>query len=244
MLKSPLLQFCSLELFLKFHQVTLIVNINNNHAAHKVTILQESIVLNVLNQNIGTPSLKNVLSVKLVTLGITSLVNAHAVSCQDQLLVINVSAQPQKLFGTVSAKPAHAQLIHSEITVLPAQPQEFGMLQLTNAFAKAQPTFGMETNASAQPIDMVQTVLNAQPQEDGIQLQTNVCAMLHSSGTDKTVFALNPTFYSKEDAENAQLDTNGSIINAKNATVTIKISKFTPVSENDRFIVWFIQILI
>ena len=96
--------------------------------------------------------------------------------------------------------------------------------------------FGMETNVFAHKVNTVQTVLNAQPQEDGIQLQINVFAMLHSSGTVRIVFVHNHTSYIKENAENAQLDSNGSIINVKNAIAIIKTLKFTPAFENDQFI--------
>ena len=146
----------------------------------------------------------------------------------------NVFVQHQKLYGTAPAKLAPVQPIHSETTVLLVQLQEFG--QIINVFVKPRLMFGMETNVFVHKVNTVQTVLNAQPQEDGIQLRINVFATLHSSGTVKIVFVHNHTFYIKENAENAQLDSNGLIINVKNAIAIIKTLKFTPVFENDRFI--------
>jgi hypothetical protein len=70
--------------------------------------------------------------------------------------MVNAFAQLQKLYGTVSAKPAHAQPIHSEIIVLHAKPQGFG--QTTNVFVKPQLPFGMEINVFAQKEDLDQAV--------------------------------------------------------------------------------------
>jgi hypothetical protein len=155
--------------------------------------------------------------------------------------MVNAFVHLQKLYGTVSAKPAHVQPIHSEIIVLHAQPQEFG--QTTNVFVKPQP-FGTEINVFAQKEDLGQAVLNAQLQEDGIQLLINAFVTLHLSGTVKIVYAHNHISYIKEDVENVQLASNGPIINVNNVAAIIKISKFLPVFEYDQFIGLFYYLFI
>jgi hypothetical protein len=202
------------------------VNINNSHAVHKVTIQQESIVLNVMFLNTGMLPLKDVLPVKQDTLGTKELTNAHAVNYQDKFLELNAFAHHQKQTGMKSQRPAHAHQTPSEINAFHAQPQDNGTGELTPVSAHHQPMFGTELNVSAQLEDTDQTVLNAQPQDTGTSPQINVHAEHHSSGTEQIVSALNHISYIKEDVPNVQMDLNGKIINAKNAIALIKNCKF------------------
>jgi uncharacterized protein (UPF0335 family) len=155
----------------------------------------------------------------------------------------NVYVQPLKLNGTVLVKHAHAQLTLLEINVNHAQPQEYGMFQQTNVSVLLQQMSGTETNVFAQLADMAQAVFNVQLQEDGIQLLINVSVIVHLSGMVKIVFVHNHISYIKEDVLDVHQDSNGLIIDVKNVTVIIKISKFSPDNnfENDPFIVLFVN---
>lgn len=167
------------------------VIIQDKHAAQKDIMLQEFIVLNVMLLNIGMPLLKDVLAVKLDTLGMQLFTNAHAVIYQDKLLEPIVYAHHQKLNGTIPLKLAHAHQTPMEINANHAQLQDNGTIKLTPVTAHHQQQYGTELNAFAQLEDMDPTVFNAQPQDTGISPLINVHADLHSSGTDKIVYAHN-----------------------------------------------------
>lgn len=213
------------------------VNINNNHAAHKDIMLQESIVLNVMPQNIGMLLTKDVLLANQDILGIKLYINAHAVNYQDKLLVLTVYAHHQKLNGTLLQRLAHAHQTLTEINANHVQHQESGTIKTILVNAHHQLTSGTEINVSVQQVDMDQTVLNVHLQDIGIPLLTNVTVEHHSSGTVKTVSAHNHISYTKEDVLNAQMDSDGKTINVKNATAPSKNWKFyNQEFESDRFI--------
>jgi hypothetical protein len=155
-------------LYLKTFQTTDSANINNKIAALKATTLLVLIVLNVMLQNIGMQSLKDVLLVKLDMPGVKLFTLAHAVNYQDKSSELTVFVHHQKLSGTMLQRLAHAQQILMAITVFHAQLQESGISELTLAIAHHQLTFGMELNASAQQEDMDLNVLNAQLQDSGM----------------------------------------------------------------------------
>ncbi len=188
-------------------------------------MLQVFIVSNVMLQNIGMPSTKDVLLVKLDTPGMPTCINAHVANYQDKSSELTVSAHHQKLFSMPPQIPAHAQLELTVITVFHAQLQESGTMVLTVVNAHHQQLSGTETNVSAHQEDMDHHVLNAQPQDTGMLLPTNVFAQDHSSGTDKTVFAHHHTSCIKEDVLNAQTDILGKTTNVKPVHAPARIGK-------------------
>lgn len=170
-------------------------------------------------------------------LGMLLSTNAHAVNYQDKSSVLTVSAHHQKLNGTAPQKPAHAHQIPTVNNANHAQLQDNGTTKQTPVNAHHQPQYGTEINVFAQLEDMDQTVSNAQPQDTGTSIPTNVNAEAPSSGTVKTVSALNHISCIKEDVLNAQMDINGKTTNVKNATAPTKIWKFYKQEfESDRFI--------
>ena len=172
------------------------------------------------------PSTKDVPFVKKDTDGMKNFTNAHAAIYQDKSLKDTVVAHHQKPSGINFQRPAHAHQIPSVISVLHAQLQESGTMQITPATAHHQPTFGMEHNVSAQPIDTVQAVLNAQLQDIGTLLPTNVSATTPSFGTVKNVSAQQDISYGKEDVLDAQMDTHGRTTNVKLAHAPSRSWKF------------------
>jgi hypothetical protein len=210
-------------------------NINNNHAAHKATMLQALIVSSAILQKDGMPSAKDVLLASQDTLGTTLLTNAHAANCQEPFLESNVLAQRPRPNGMLPPRLAHAHQTLSVTTVSHAQPQESGTTEPTPVNAHHQQMSGTETNVFAQLANMDHHVLNAQLQDTGTSQPTNAFAKSHSSGTEPNVFAHNLTSYTKEDAPNVQTDTHGKTINAKPALALSKIWKFSEL-ESDTFI--------
>jgi hypothetical protein len=200
-------------------------------------MLQEFIVLNVMLLSIGMLLIKDVSHANQDTLGMKLYINAHAANYQDKLLVLTVYAHHQKLNGIVLQRPALVHQTHLVINANHAQLQDNGTSKQTLVIAHHQLTSGMDNNVSAQQENTVQAVSNAQPQDIGTSKLINVTVELHSSGTDKTVFAHNHISYTKEDVLNAQMDSNGKITNVKNATALSKIWKFyNQEFESDRFI--------
>lgn len=210
-------------------------NINNNHVAHKDTTSLAFIVLNVMPQNIGMPSIKDVLLVMLVTFGIQMSMNAPVVNFQDKLLEMTVSAHHQKLSGMPPQRLVHAHQTLSETTVSHAQLQEFGTMEQTLVNAQPQLLSGTDNNVFAQLEDMDHHVLNAQPQDTGMLPQTNVFVKDHLSGTDKIVFAQLDISYIKEDVPDAQTDILGKTTNVKLAHALLRIWKSSEL-ESDTFI--------
>ncbi len=210
-------------------------NTNNNHVAHKDTTSLVFIVLNVMPQNIGMPSTKDVLPVMLVTFGMLMSTNAPVVNSQDKLSEVTVSAHHQKLSGMPPQKPAHVHQTLSVTTVFHAQPQESGTTDLTLVNAQPQQLSGTDNNVSAQLEDMDHHVLNAQPQDTGMLPPTNVSVKDHSSGTDKTVFAQLDISCIKEDVPDVQMDILGKTTNVKLAHALIRIWKSSEL-ESDTFI--------
>ena len=150
--------------------------------------------------------------------GMTLFIPAHAVTYPGKSSMENVFVLPLKLFGTTTPKLAPAPPKLMVITVFPAPLPEFGITPTTNVFAPPLKLNGTDKSVFAQLEDTDPTVLNALPPGIGMMLPTNVFVTLPSSGTVKTVSALNPGSYGKEDVLNAQMDSNGSITDAKNAT--------------------------
>ena len=188
-------------------------------------MLQVFIVSNVMLQNIGMPSTKDVLLVKLDTPGMPTCINAHVANYQDKSSELTASAHHQKLFSMPPQIPAHAQLELTVTTVFHAQLQESGTMVPTPVNAHHQQLSGTETNVSAHQEDTDHHVLNAQPQDTGMLPPTNVFVKDHSSGTDKTVSAHHHTSCTKEDVPDVQMDTLGKIINVKLVHAPSKIWK-------------------
>ena len=172
----------------------------------------------VLNQNIGTPTPNNVKPVNPDMLGTTTPTPAHAATYQELSSTDNVFALPPKPFGTTIPKLAHAHPKLTVTTVFPAQLPEFGTTPTTNVSAQPLKLNGMDKNVSAPLEDMDLTVSNAHHQDTGTMPPTNVFATLPSSGTARTVSALNLGSYGKDNAPSAPKDSNGSITDVKNAT--------------------------
>ena len=180
---------------------------------------KESTVSSVMLPNIGILSLKDVLPVSLDILGTTLLTNVHAVKLPEALLEMIVYALTQRLSGIRMQRLAHAQPTALEINAFLAQPQDNGTTRTTHVSVHHQQLNGTELTVLAQQEGTDQAVLNARPQDTGTTRQTNVCAMCHSFGTVKTVFAHHHTSYIKEDALTAPLDTNGRRTDARNVNV-------------------------
>ena len=210
-------------------------NINNNLAAQKATMLLVLIVLSAMLQNIGTPSLKDVLLASQDTLGTRTAINAHAANCQEPLSESTVFAQHQRLNGMLPPRHDHVHQTLSVTTVSHAQPQESGTTEPTLATAHHQQTSGTELNVSAQLEDMDLHVLNAQLQDSGMFKATNVSAKSHSSGTEPNVFAHSHTSSTKEDVPSAQTDILGKTTNVKLAHAPSRIWKHLEL-ESDKFI--------
>lgn len=210
-------------------------NTNNNHVAHKVTTLLVFIVLNVMPQNIGMPSAKDVSLVMLVTFGMLMSMNAPVVNSQDKLSEVTVFAHHQKPSGMPPQKPAHAHQTPTETTVSHVQLQEFGTTEPTLVNVLPQPTSGTDNNVSAQPEDTDHHVLNAQPQDIGMLPPTNVSVKDHLSGVELTVFAQLDISCIKEDVLDAQTDILGKTTNVKLAHALTKIWTSSEL-ESDTFI--------
>ncbi len=199
-------------------------SISNRPAVHKVTTpLKVSTVSSVMLQNIGTPSLKGVSPAKLDILGTTSLMNARAVNSQEPSIKTNVFVPNLKPSGIMMLRLALVQPTASEINAFHALPQDNGTSKTTHASAQHQQPNGTEPIALAQLEDTGQAALNAQLQGIGTTKPTNVSAILHSYGTDKTVFAQHLTSCTREDAQSVQMDTNGKRTDARNANAHSRI---------------------
>ena len=113
-----------------------------------------------------------------------------------------------------------------EILVYLAHHQDNGTIKTILAPVQHLQLNGMELNVPAQSVDMGLAVLNAHLQGIGIQQQINASVIILSFGMEKIVCAHNLISFIKEDVENAQMDSNGNKIVAKNAIVHLKIYKF------------------
>ena len=129
----------------------------------------------------------------------------------------------QKLSGIMTLRLAHAQPTASEINVFHAPLQDNGTSKTTHASAHRQQLNGMEPTALVQLEDMAQAVSNAQLQGIGTTRPINVSATFPSFGTDKTAFAQHLTSCIREDAQAAQMDTNGKRTDARNVNVHSRI---------------------